>query len=164
MKGPGFDSHLEQPLFSMSEKLLFFPTVQWVPFFPSAYLLQHPPTTTTTMSLIVNCRSNLFLIHIHYTSEAGFLLAASLLSPSPFLSPLFLGLFPSTGIIMMCRQQNRWMLYCPKKKIHLLISPLKADLWASITVFENPQTLNFHAKIVASHIDFCPQKFKCSLI
>ena len=78
--------------------------------------------------LIVNSRSNLFLIHIHYTSEADFLLAASLLSPSPFLSPLFLGLFPSTGIIMMCRQQNRWMLYCPKKKIHLLISPLKADL------------------------------------
>ena len=50
-------------------------------------ILLHPHTSrVVSRSLIVNCRSNLFLIHIHYTSS--FLLA--LLIPfASFLSPLF---------------------------------------------------------------------------
>ena len=105
---------MRQQLFSIVE---LCPNQQlWGPLFaiPSAYLLQHPPTQQS-MSLIVNCRSNLFLIHIHYTSGGSLAFFWLSLSPSVFISPFF-GLFPSTGIIMMCRQQNRWLLYCPKKR------------------------------------------------
>ena len=41
MKGPGFDSHLEQPFFSMSEKLLFFPTVHYIESLFAEYIFYY---------------------------------------------------------------------------------------------------------------------------
>ena len=127
---------------------------QWVPFFPFSIFV-----TTSTHDYNYyesDCELQKQFIPYPYTLYLWSWLSFGCFSLIPFtvfISPFF-GSLSLDGDYHDVQTTKSMDVVLSEKKIHLLISPLKADLWASITVFENPQKCHSNFEFLRQNCRF----------